>query len=172
MNRLLSLAVSDVMGREVLTIFAHDTIEQAAAALRSREVSGAPVVDETGRCVGVLTAGDFIRRESLRSSAGGESFRENEFQLTGGEHGEPLHIDASQSDLVCRYMSRAVQTIRSDALLITAARVMDAEHIHRLIVVDEKGFPVGLVSSMDIVAAVVNSIDEEFADAAKTGGAR
>ena len=167
MERLLSLTVADVMCRELLEISVHDTIEHAAAVFAERQVSGAPVVDETGRCVGVLTSGDFVRREAIRAAACEESLAQQEHQLAGGEGGDPIHIDVAREDIVSRYMSPAVQTVKADALLITAARIMDAEHIHRLIVVDGKGFPVGLLSSIDVVAAVINSVDEMLAEAAK-----
>lgn len=165
MERLLSLNVSDVMCREVVQVSVHDTIEQAAATFAKHEVSGAPVVDETGRCVGVLTSGDFVRREALRAASTTEPLADTDHQLAGGRGDEPLHIEVAPEDVVSHYMSSAVQTVAVDALLVTAARVMDSEHIHRLIVVDVKGFPVGLLSSMDVVAAVINSVDEMLAAA-------
>jgi CBS-domain-containing membrane protein len=159
MERLLSLRVADLMARELLEVSAHDTMQQAATAFAEREVSGAPVVDETGRCVGVLTSGDFSRRESLRSQSNDE-----QHQLVGGAN-EPLHIESIDGDLVARFMSAAVQTVAADASLVQAAKIMDAQHIHRLVVIDAKGFPVGMLSSMDVVAAVVNAVDELMAEA-------
>ena len=160
MERLLSLRVTDVMACDVLEVSAHDTMQQAATSFAAREVSGAPVVDETGRCVGVLTAGDFARREAMRGKSGDE-----EHQLVGGSGNEPLHIESADGDLVSRYMSPAVQSVAADAMLVSAAKIMDAEHIHRLVVIDEKGFPMGMISSMDVVAAVVNAVDELLAEA-------
>jgi predicted transcriptional regulator len=165
MERLLSLQVVDVMCRDLVEVSANDSIERAAEMFADRQISGAPVVDETGRCVGVLTSGDFVRRKALQAAADGESINELEHQLTGGQHGQPLSIDVATLDVVSRYMSPAVQTVDENALLVTAARIMDAEHIHRLIVIDSKGFPVGLISSMDVVAAVINSVDEMLAQA-------
>ncbi|MCG8585999.1 MAG: CBS domain-containing protein [Pirellulales bacterium] len=167
MERLLSLNVADVMCREVVQVSVHDTIEAAAAVFAKHEVSGAPVVDETGRCVGVLTSGDFVRREAHRAAASTEPFTDTNHVVKGGEHGEPLHVERAEEHLVSRYMSPAVQTVAADSPLVTAARIMDAGHIHRLIVVDDKGFPVGLLSSMDVVAAVINSVDEMLAESSR-----
>jgi predicted transcriptional regulator len=57
-------------------------------------------------------------------------------------------------------MSPIVQTISEESLILAAARVMCNEGIHRLVVVDEKKHPVGIVSTLDVVAAMVAAIEE------------
>ena len=58
---LAHLTAEDVMQREVITI-PHDLPLREAARLLSREqIGGAPVVDGAGRCIGVLSATDFVR---------------------------------------------------------------------------------------------------------------
>jgi CBS domain-containing protein len=57
----LALTAEDVMSRDVVTIPYQMALRDAARLLRRARVSGAPVVDEQGRCVGVLSAGDFLR---------------------------------------------------------------------------------------------------------------
>ncbi len=76
------------------------------------------------------------------------------------EFGQPLHIDEVADDLVSLHMTAAVQTVHRDASLVEAGRIMCAEHVHRLPVVEESGQVVGLVSSLDIVAALVKAIEE------------
>ena len=44
--------------------------------------------------------------------------------------------------------------------MIDAAREMCAQHVHRLPVVDAGGKVVGLVSSLDLVAAMVGALEE------------
>lgn len=58
---LLELTAEDLMSRDVVTIPQTASLRQAAHTLRQANVSGAPVVDEWGRCVGVLSASDFLR---------------------------------------------------------------------------------------------------------------
>src|SRR3954466_947641 len=58
---LLALTAQDVMSRDVVTIPRQMPLGDAARLLRRASVSGAPVVDERGRCVGVLSAADFLR---------------------------------------------------------------------------------------------------------------
>src|SRR5262245_46733051 len=58
---LPALTAQDVMSREVVTIPQRVSLGDAARLLRRASVSAAPVVDEQGRCVGVLSAADFLR---------------------------------------------------------------------------------------------------------------
>ena len=57
-------------------------------------------------------------------------------------------------------MTSALQSVAMHAPLLAAAKIMNAQHVHRLVVLDEKEKPIGVVSTMDIVAAIVNAIDE------------
>ena len=59
---LLSLCASDIMSRNILMIRREMSLQGAARLLSRAGVSGAPVVDDQGRCVGVLSATDFISR--------------------------------------------------------------------------------------------------------------
>ena len=58
-----------------------------------------------------------------------------------------------------RNMASAEQSIAADASLLEAGRVMCAAHVHRIPVLDGERV-VGIVSTMDIVAAMVNVVDE------------
>src|SRR5262245_10817574 len=58
---LRALTAGKLMSREVVTIAAALPIRDAAHRLAIARVSGAPVVDESGRCVGVLSVSDIAR---------------------------------------------------------------------------------------------------------------
>jgi CBS domain-containing protein len=57
-------------------------------------------------------------------------------------------------------MSKRVHSLLPGESLLKAARTMCEQHLHRLPVVDDEGRVVGIISTMDIVAAVVNAVDE------------
>lgn len=61
-----ALTASDLMSRDVETLGADLPLRDAAARLIRREVHGAPVVDDEGRCVGVLSVTDLVRWASGR----------------------------------------------------------------------------------------------------------
>ena len=136
-TRLRSLRVLDAMSRTVLEIPADRSMSDAAVLFTENEISAAPIVDGNGDCVGILSATDFIKREARRERAN------------------------TNDDVVTAHMSSAVQTVGKQEPLLSAARIMDAQHVHRLVVLDGDERPVGVISTMDIVAALINSIDED-----------
>lgn len=160
-ERLLSLKVSDVMTKRVFDVSLHQTMSEAARSLIEHDVSGAPVLDELGHCVGILSATDFMKWQTAPDVGGNLALSGQEHRLVKEEgEDEPLHIDVAEDDLVGAHMSPAVQTIEASATLLSAAREMCAEHVHRLPVVDERGHVQGVISSLDVVAALVNVFEE------------
>jgi CBS-domain-containing membrane protein len=57
----LELTAADLMTRDVITIPQSMSLRDAARVLHQAGVGGAPVVDELGRCVGVVSGFDFVR---------------------------------------------------------------------------------------------------------------
>jgi CBS domain-containing protein len=195
---LLALTAEDLMTREVVRVPEEMPLRDAAHLLRQARVSGAPVVDEQGRCVGVLSAADFLRwveEEGRGGEAGplpacpyqvkgrllsGEeavicTLAEGNCPLqemrltTGGRRSAVcLQPGAVLSDwqqvfenlppsAVRCYMTSEVVTVAPHTPLPEVARTMIDSHIHRVIVVDEERKPVGVVSSTDLLGALVYS---------------
>jgi CBS domain-containing protein len=68
---LLALTAGDLMTHELIVIPQEMTLREAARRLSEAQVSGAPVVDPAGRCVGVLSAADFVRSAAAQAVAAG-----------------------------------------------------------------------------------------------------
>ncbi len=152
-ERLQTLRVSDVMNRRVVTVQAEQSMAEAAQLLLQKEVSGAPVVDAEGRCVGILSATDFMRRES--------HLARRAQRRPGGTGNDQVALrEPAEADQVRAYMTAAVQTASPQQFLVQAARMMCAEHVHRLPVLDAQGRPVGIITALDIVAGVTQAADE------------
>jgi predicted transcriptional regulator len=156
-ERLLTLRVSDIMTRNVVAIDAKQTMAQAAGILTQNFISGAPVTGLQGECVGILSAIDFVRcvtnaHEETPGSAG------NLRQASVTK--EPHACPAPTTDLVSSHMSAVVQAIGVNRPLTEAARVMCHNHIHRLVALDADGRPAGVLTALDIVAALINAIEE------------
>lgn|SRR5487761_152232 len=157
-ERLLTLRVSDVISRSVVSVASTKTMAEAAAVLAQNFISGVPVTDRQGKCVGILSATDFVRcvANSHENSSGTET-------AGGGQGGTAVRANscpAPAADLVASHMSALVQTVRSDQSLTAAARLMCQNHIHRLVALDDQGRPAGVITSLDIVAALINAIEE------------
>jgi predicted transcriptional regulator len=154
-DRLQNLKVSDAMARHLITISANSTMSEAADVLCEHQITGAPVVDERRKCVGVISGSDFIhcKAEELE----GTKVR---YELTGGYPYGSYCIEEVRRDLVRSHMTPGVQTIEESTSLVQAARCMCREHIHRLIVVDELARPVGILTSLDLVATLIGVVEE------------
>lgn len=148
-DRVQDLLVADVMSRDVAVIQETAVMDEAAAILTACGVTGAPVVDLRGRCIGVLSTTDMMR------------FNKSDAAFA---RGCPQNDDGGCWELpwnsVQRYMTTPVHTISPAAPIMQAAELMCAEHIHRLIVLDDREMPVGLVSALDVVAAFAHAVEE------------
>lgn len=157
-ERLLSLRVSDVMTRDVVSVPADRAMPVAAATLVDSRISGAPVVNEGGRCVGVLSAADFVRRavwtdEDVRPKRTRECCPSTTPETDGDRH-------RPATDLVASYMSPAVHSVNVGRPFMDAARLMCQHHVHRLMVLDDDGRLAGVLTSLDLVAALIAAIEE------------
>ncbi len=158
-QRLSGMRVEHVMARDVVAVQADSSMAEAAKILRDYAISGVPVVDDTGRCIGVLSASDFVDSKSEESPAHPPVVHVTTTpDSTGLARAEVLDETTVRAN-----MSPKVETILEHLTLVDAGRLMCEEHIHRLIVVDRHGRPIGIVSSLDLVSALVHAA-EELAD--------
>ncbi len=157
-ERLVSLRVADLMSTPVVSLRIELSLEQAAAEFNEKGISCAPVVDAEGKCVGILSASDFVRVFGAGCS------REHLVEGRGGWRIEPC------SESIAAVMTSAVQTIGREESLATAARMLCAQHVHHLVVIDAQGRPQGMLSTLDLSSALLNVVEEWRADSARPLG--
>lgn len=149
-DRLRSLRVADIMSRQVVPLSLQQPMAEVAGTLVDQQISAAPVVNRDGICVGILSATDFLKREAA-------------YRSPTPTNAGPLQPHVwKPEDVVATYMSSGVQTIEDSATLQQAATIMCAQHVHRLPVVNASGTLIGMVSSIDLVAAMNNAIQESL----------
>jgi len=147
---LFALTAGDLMSPVVVTLPEDMSLSAAAHVLRREQISGAPVIDRHGRCVGVLSANDFIRRveeEVLPHRTHHEEFLGMEWQ--------GMELEDSELDSVADHMTADPVMVSRKVSIAQVAEMMLEAHIHRLIVVDSESRPVGVVTTTDILAALV-----------------
>lgn len=147
---------ADLMSPVVISVPREMSLQGAAHLLSQNHISGAPVVDEAGRCIGVLSSSDFVQLvEHGTSSKSGP--REtgpcycSDWQVVAAARDidEGLHVqDVMTPDLVTAGPATSIGRL--------ASMMMDA-HIHRVIIVDATGRPLGIVSATDILAALARA---------------
>lgn len=61
LHKALGQTVGEVMSKNPVTITPDKTVKQAAQLMHDRNVHRLPVLDETGKVIGILTRGDIVR---------------------------------------------------------------------------------------------------------------
>lgn len=163
-NPLAKVRARDIMKSNVFRLEPTTTIEEAVTAFAEMHISGAPVVDRSGRLVGVLSAFDIARPENMRD--GLLQPRRGDFSMgeaspdDDGSYDEDVVFsmedyspDVLRSGTVADLMTSEVISVPSDATLKQMCTLLVKEHIHRVMVVDDHKL-VGIVTSLDIVRAV------------------
>jgi CBS domain-containing protein len=198
---LLDLTAGDLMSHNPIVLHQTTSIRDAARTLMQAYISGAPVVNEKGRCVGVISTTDFLRltwpgKEELKQ-AGPSSRCQFMHQTEQAEgmiktwcglpagacllqgtvdpqsgmpqcslprsvfmDGQMVDVEELPGDSIHSLMTADPVTVHTDVSVRTLARMMMEAHIHRLIVVDDDLRPVGIVSSIDILAALAQTEDQ------------
>jgi CBS domain-containing protein len=100
---LLSLTAGDLMSRDVETLDANLPLRDAALVLIRRAIHGAPVVDDTGTCVGVLSVTDLARWAATRGERPARLPRTCSFQKTLREPGGRETVVCRLEDGVCPF---------------------------------------------------------------------
>jgi CBS-domain-containing membrane protein len=150
----LALTAQDLMSRELVVLPQELSLKTAARWLARDHISGAPVVDEAGCCIGVLSSTDFVRY--LEKEEGAET---PHCTLTADVvHGwQMIELEMLPQDQVRNFMTPSPLTVAPNTSIVELARLMLEAHVHRLIVVDEDLHPIGIVTATDILAAVAHT---------------
>jgi CBS domain-containing protein len=149
---MLSLTAADLMSPATVVVPEDMSLQGAARLLSHARVSGAPVVNADGRCVGVISTTDFLHwAERGKGSAA--------VPAQGCVCSAWQIVDAGRlpAEAVRDYMTADPVTAAASAGVGELARTMLDAHIHRVIVVDRERRPTGVVSSTDILAAVAQA---------------
>jgi CBS domain-containing protein len=130
--------VSAVMTTDVFAVREDVTLRALGAVLLDRGIGGAPVVDEDGRPIGVVSRTDLLDQ---RFVAGAEVGR--------------LLAGPPPSGSVADAMTRAATTVPETASAAEAAAIMVRRGIHRVLVVSDDGRLSGIVTGSDIMRWVM-----------------
>ncbi|GAA1002457.1 hypothetical protein Aple_000520 [Acrocarpospora pleiomorpha] len=136
--------VADVMTKGVLSITEDTGFRDIVAALASRGVSGAPVVDAKDQVIGIVTESDLLRKEEFKTVY---EDRRPFFETPR----DRLARVKSEGEKAVQLMTTPVTTVDPDISIPAAARLMAERSVKRLPVVDSSGRLVGIVSRSDLL---------------------
>jgi CBS-domain-containing membrane protein len=147
----ISMTVRDIMTTSVVAVRRSASFKEMADMLRSRKISAFPVLDESDRVIGVVSAADMLVKEAVQADgtsvmAALRHIREDE-KATGTTAGD--------------LMTAPAVTIGPDAPVEQAARLMYDRRVTRLPVVTGAGHLLGIVTRVDVLA-VFSRADQEI----------
>jgi CBS domain-containing protein len=152
----VALTVRDIMETGVPPVYPSDPVESVLKVLRTHELPGVPVVNEGGRCVGIITEADLVLSEE-----GADLHLPHYFQLFGGvvflesmSHFEE-RLRKAFASTAGDMMTEDPVTIEAGAGVAEAARLIARTRHNRLPVV-EHGRLVGVVTRVDVLDALTN----------------
>jgi CBS-domain-containing membrane protein len=151
------LTAKDIMTKEVVTVKPDTSIEDLAKLLVDNEISGVPVVDESGALYGIVTENDLISRNKRLHIPTVVSFLDAAIYLESSKkfEQEVKRVTATKVKDICE---RKVVTIGEDTPLVDIATVMAEKKVHLLPVV-KAGRVVGIVGKRDVVKAVAQPFE-------------
>jgi len=148
----------EIMSRHVLSIGPGVPIREAIRLMLEHRISGVPVVDSTGKLVGILTEGDLLRR----GETGTERQRRPwlEFLLGPGRAAEDYV--RTHGRRVEDIMTRDIVSIGPNTPVGDVVQIMESRRIKRLPVLDGEVL-VGIVSRADLMGALARILDRREA---------
>ena len=157
-NKLGATMVSEVAQTNLVTVQPTTKLEQIAKLFEQHDINAAPVVDGVGKCLGIITSRDLVRYESMRSQLESEFRHGLAFDLAHYADGSPSKILGQPFDEAAYHMSKDIKTISGTEPISRAGRIMCQEHIHHLIILDSADRPIGILSTLDVLAEALDEV--------------
>ncbi|HXG10440.1 MAG TPA: CBS domain-containing protein [Gemmataceae bacterium] len=143
---------ADLMTPNPISIREDATVREAIALLTDRGFSAAPVIDEAGRPVGVLSQSDILVHDRERSLTAVPEYYDRS-ELSRGMEGLAQGPGAGDIDVtrVRDIMTPVVFSVPPERPAAKVVEEMLALKVHRLFVVDRDGVLIGVISAHDIL---------------------
>ena len=142
------LKAKDIMTKDVITVKPDTTIEELARTLMKNQISGAPVLDDKGKLVGIVTENDLISKNSRLHIP--TILRLFDAYIPLGTSKMETDIKRMTANTVADICSKEVITIDSETSLEYIATLITERKIHLLPVLTE-GKLVGIIGKKDLI---------------------
>ncbi len=156
MQTKTSVKVKELMTTDVIAFKPDDKIPHVAKTFRTKRISGAPVIDDQKKVVGVISEADIMKLTAAIPFPDIDPL--NPFPVFSMSSYMkkvkkiPDDIDTIFDGYVKDVMSKNPVTISPDDSISDAAQIMRKNDFNRIPVVDAGGKLVGLIAREDIIA--------------------
>jgi len=142
----------DVMVSPVITVKPSSSVKEVAKTFLERRISAAPVVDDQGKLVGIVSEGDLMHR----AEAGTERHRSWWLRALTAEETLAAEYVKAHARKVADVTTRDVITATADTPLHEIAVLLEKNSIKRVPIV-KNGQLVGIVSRANLIQAVAST---------------
>lgn len=154
---MTNIFAKDIMTKDTITVKTDMAVKDLADLLAEKNIGGAPVIDDSGRVVGMVSESDLVVRDA-------RIHYPTYIHLLDGFIYWPSSVAKFNEEFkkalgstVGDIMSDEVATAGPDATLEDLATLVVDNDIDRLPIVDADGKPIGIVTKHDIVTAISKS---------------
>lgn len=141
------------MTTDVVTVRADMELRDLARLFVERGITGAPVIEDDGTLVGVISQTDLVYHSLTR---GDELLDTSHFydhaRFEGARLPSGFQVEDTNAGSVADVMTPVAHTVSERASLETIARKMTTNRVHRLIVTRGRRI-VGIISALDVMRA-------------------
>lgn len=152
------LRARDIMTEDVITVKSSTTVEELARLLMKNQISGAPVVDEEGSLIGIVTENDLITQNKRLHIP--TILRLFDAFIPLGTSRLEREIKKMTATTVGEICTEKVITVEPDTPIDEVATIMTEKKIHLIPVVKE-GKIVGIIGKRDIIKGVAGEASEQ-----------
>jgi CBS domain-containing protein len=150
--------VAEIMDREPVTVTPDEDVRRVIEILQTNDLPGVPVVDDGNKVLGIITDSDLVISDEEAdfhlphyvNIMGGIVFLES---MKHFEERAKKAFAATAADM----MTPDPLTVGPDEPAEHAARLISERHHNRLPVVDDEGRLVGVVTRVDVLAALTGA---------------
>ena len=153
----MPIRARDLMQTSIVTLAPDEPVWEIQRVFAQEEIHGAPVVDEMGRLLGIVSSLDLLRaaadeKETERESP---SNFEEVFDLSRGKWGRFVesYRDRMQGLVAQDVMTEGVISVGLDAEVAEIARTLREERVHRVMVLED-GVLRGVISTFDLLGVL------------------
>lgn len=143
------IRVSELMTRDVAVARQELEVHELEQLFLARRIHGAPVVDESGRLIGMVSQTDLLAWHYDSGLDGADLPPAGSRRIPRG-----LHLANIRTAQAGEIMTPVVHAIGPESTAAEAALRMIRHRIHRLVVVDRELKVLGIISAMDLLPLI------------------
>jgi CBS domain-containing protein len=151
------LKAKNIMTTKVITVNPATTLEELARILMKHQISGAPVVDDNGKLIGIVTENDLISKNSRLHIPTILRLFDAYIPLGASKlESDIKRMAAADVDEIC---SKEVITVDEEATVEYIATIMSEKKIH-LLPVTKEGKLIGIIGKKDLLKSIAGEVSE------------